>query len=85
MRIYKNAEEKRMKRRDRSIKWIMIILIVLSILNIMSVAFYKEDLFSVKKYMLIVFMSSMISLFFMYFNYTIYRKNFMKGLIFGVL
>lgn len=80
--IQKNAEQKRTKRRDRSIKWIMAILIVLSILNIMSVAFYKEDLFSVKKYMLIVVMSSIISLFFMYFNYTIYRKKIMKGLIF---
>lgn len=80
--IQKNTERVRTKRRNRSILLIIIILAVLSILNMLSVGFYKEDLFSVKRHLQIMFGSLLIAIFPTLLDYKIYRKTFMKLLLF---
>ena len=80
--IQKNIENQRVRRRNRSILLIVAILVVLSILNILSVGFYKEDLFSVKRHLQIMCGSTVVALIPMTLDYEIYRKPFMKLLLF---
>ena len=80
--IQKNIENQRVRRRNRSILLIVAILVVLSILNILSVGFYKEDLFSVKRHLQIMCGSTVVALIPMTLDYEIYRKPFMKFLLF---
>lgn len=80
--IQKNIENLRVRRRNRSILLIVAILVVLSILNILSVGFYKEDLFSVKRHLQIMCGSTVAALIPMTLDYEIYRKPFMKLLLF---
>lgn len=79
--IQKNIEIQRVRRRNRSILLIVAILVVLSILNILSVGFYKEDLFSVKRHLEIMCISTVAALIPMSLNYEIYRRPFMKLLL----
>lgn len=80
--IQKNIENQRIRRRNRSILLIIAILVVLSILNILSVGFYKEDLFSVKRHLEIMCISTVAALIPMTLDYETYRKPFMKLLLF---
>ena len=80
--IQKKAEGIRIRRRNRSILLIMAILIILSILNMLSVGFYKEDLFSVKKHILIMGVALGTALVPAVMSYQVYRKPFMKGMLF---
>ena len=60
----------------------MAILIILSILNMLSVGFYKEDLFSVKKHIIIMGIALGTALVPAVMSYQVYRKPFMKGMLF---
>lgn len=77
-KIQQNLENIRIKKRRRSIVFITLILSVLSILNMLSVGFYKEDLFSVKKHIIILFGSFLMASFPAYLNYKIYRNKKMQ-------
>lgn len=82
-KLQKTTERLRVKRRNRSILMIIGILMILSILNMLSVGFYKEDLFSVKKHIIIMLGAFLVALIPAALNYKIYRKPFMKLLIFS--
>lgn len=80
--IQKNMEKLRVKRRNRSILLIVVILVILSILNMLSVGFYKEDLFSVKKHIIIMSGAFLTAMFPAALSYKIYRKPVIKMALF---
>ena len=83
-KLQKTTEQLNVRRRNRSMLLIVAILVTLSVLNMLSVGFYKEDLFSVKKHIIIIFGAFWVALLptAVILDYKIYRKSFMKLLMF---
>ncbi len=80
-KIQKSLEKKRMERRKNVIVSIAVILSVLGTLNMLSIGLYTENMFSVKKYMFILFVSFGLGWFVSKIKYQWYRKKWMIALI----
>lgn len=80
--IQKNIEEKKYKRRKRSIKIILLAIVILSILNMFSIGYYKKDQISLMKYIILmgfaIFSSWLVPF---HLNYKKYREKYMKILL----
>lgn len=76
--IQESLEWNTTKRRNRAVKWVLFILMCFGILNMLSIGLYTENLFSVKKYIVIImgsfiFVKGVTSS----FSYKLYRNKFM--------
>ncbi|WP_300358807.1 FtsW/RodA/SpoVE family cell cycle protein [Fusobacterium sp.] len=80
--IQKDIEEKKYRRRKRSIMIILGAIMILSLLNMFSIGYYKEDQISLRKYAILMggaIASSWVIPY--HLSYKEYRKKYMKILL----